>query len=827
MLNVGKIAAAPTAGLYYAEQVAGSAEDYYASEGERPGRWMGGGGQLLGLVGEVDEDGILRLLDARDPRSNELLRRPLASGAVAGFDLTFRAPKSVSLLFGIAGPEFASEIRAAHDVAVAEALGYMEREACRARRGRGGRTVVPGRGFVAAGFEHRASRAGDPLLHTHVVVANETQGPDGRWTALDGRLLYQHAKTCGFLYQAVLRAELTERLQVRWHPAENGTADIVGVPRQVIDHFSQRRAEVLELMAERGERSARAAQIATLDTRRRKRYDVPIERLREDWRARAAEHGLTRFRVQALFRRRRPRDLDRHPLSEVAAELEPAGGLTRQRSTFSRRDVLQAFAEAASDGARVCDVEAQADAFLARNSIVEVEPVAGEPRFTTRELLEIERGILEGAERRRRVGAGRADPADLDAALAARPELSGEQRKLVTGLTQSGDGVQVVRAAAGTGKTRALDGAREAWQRSGVPVLGCSLSARAACELRDQAAVDATTIARLTYGFDHGVELTPGSVLIVDEAGMVGTRDLARLAEAADRANAKLVLVGDDRQLPEIEAGGAFRELAVRLGADELHEVRRQSGEWDRAALAALRDGDVERFALDYHEHGRIVAAPTAEKARAALVEDWWSAYERGEEALMIAHRRTDVADLNRRARDRMRDAGRLGVDEFDAGERSFAVGDRVTTTRNDRRLDVVNGQAGQLVAIADARITIELDRGDRVEVPETYARDGHLDHGYATTAHRAQGATVDRAFVLGSDEIYREWGYTALSRHREEARFYVTASPTFLNVAPDPLRDEDAGSRVAEMLSASRAEHLAMHGVEHDHRVRAMTAEL
>ena len=161
---------------------------------------------------------------------------------------------------------------------------------------------LPGRGFVAAAFRHRSSRAGDPLLHTHVVVANATQAADGRWTALDGRELYRHAKTAGYLYQAVLRAELTRELGLRWQPVEHGTADIDGVPRRVIEHFSQRRAEILELMGSRGESSARAAQVATLETRRGKDYGVPVERLREQWRARAAEHGLDRAALNRVLR---------------------------------------------------------------------------------------------------------------------------------------------------------------------------------------------------------------------------------------------------------------------------------------------------------------------------------------------------------------------------------------------------------------------------------------------------------------------------------------------------------------------------------------------
>jgi Ti-type conjugative transfer relaxase TraA len=811
MMSIGKLAAGPGAGRYYIDQVAQGREDYYAGEGEAAGVWMGTGAAWLGLTGEVGEEDLAGLLEGRDPGSGLLLRPLRSSSPVAGFDLTLRAPKSVSVLFGVAEPEVAQRIVCAHEQAVAQAIGYLEREACWTRRGAGGVIRLPGRGFVAAAFRHRSSRAGDPLLHTHAVVANATQAEDGRWTALDGRELYRHAKIAGYLYQAALRAELSRELGLRWQPIVHGTADVEGVPRRVVEHFSQRRAEILELMGSRGETSARAAQVATLETRRRKDYGVPVHRLREQWRARAAEHGLNRVALSRVLRHRPERLIDKGGLAE---RLEGPDGLTRDASTFTRRDVLQAFAEHARDGATVAAVESRADAFLARDGIVELEPLAGERRYSTRELLRLEQAALERAARPLEpVVTERA----LTTALVSRPSITGEQRELVRALTRGEHGVTVVRAPGGTGKTFALDAAREAWQASGVGVFGCALSAKAAGELRDQAAIDTTTIARLTYALENGARLATGSVLVVDEAGMVGTRDLARLLEAAEQAPARIVLVGDDRQLPEIQAGGLFSALADRLGAIELTQVRRQRDAWDRDALAALRDGDLEHFARAYYEHGRIVAAPSADAARAALVDGWWSASERGEQALMIAHRRSDVADLNRRASERMRAAGRLGVDALAVGDRAFAAGDRVVTTRNDRRLGVVNGESGTLTRIGDGSLTVDFDRGVRVEIPHSYAREGRLEHGYASTAHRAQGATVDRAFVLGTDELSREWGYTALSRHRAEARFYVTAAPAFLNAAPEPLLDADLPGRVARMLAASRAEHLALHGVIQD----------
>ncbi|WCB91595.1 hypothetical protein DSM104299_00268 [Baekduia alba] len=176
MLNIGKLAAGPSTGRYYEEQVAHGREEYYAGEGERPGPWVGGGAADLGLTGEVADGQTVRLLTAEHPESGEPIRTPMAEGAVAGFDLTFRAPKSVSVIFGIGENAIARRVRRAHEAAVADALGYLEREACRARRGKGGAIQVVGGGFVGAAFEHRTSRAGDPVLHTHVVIANETQG---------------------------------------------------------------------------------------------------------------------------------------------------------------------------------------------------------------------------------------------------------------------------------------------------------------------------------------------------------------------------------------------------------------------------------------------------------------------------------------------------------------------------------------------------------------------------------------------------------------------------------------------------------------------------
>ena len=549
-----------------------------------------------------------------------------------------------------------------------------------------------------------------------------------------------------------------------------------------------------------------------METRRAKQ-EVDADRLREQWRARAAEHGLDAPALEQLLR---PGDRAVGFPRAVAPE-----ALTREASVFGRAELLQALAQAQPRGARITELELLADGTLAARELVALPhgPVAAglsEPRFTTAEMLSVEQDLIDHATSSLGAQRGRVADAAVQNALRDR-SLSAEQEHVVRELCGRGDGVSVLRAPAGTGKTFVLDAARQAWQSSRREVLGCSLSARAALELHDQTAICAVTIAQLTGRLDDGERLPRGGVLVVDEAGMVGTRDLARLAQAAQQARGKLVLVGDDRQLPEIEAGGAFRALAEHLPACELREVRRQRHAWDRQALDALRSGEVERWARAYRDHGKITVGHSAQATRAALVNDWARA---DGDRLMIAARRDDVADLNQRARQLLQDQGRLGPDELTVAGRGFTTGDRVVGARNDRLAGLLNGQRATITATHPDQRTIDLrlDNGTTRTVGPDYLQAGYLDHGYAITAHRAQGATVDRTFVLGGEELYREWGYTALSRHKHEARFYVTGSDLHADrEQPSPHDPLVAG--LTRLLQRSQAKELALESLPLDQR--------
>jgi conjugative relaxase-like TrwC/TraI family protein len=809
MLNIGKLA--PGGEGYYLETVASGVEDYYTGSGEAPGYWLGGAAAELGIAGRVQPEALRAVLGAVDPRTGEALTGSKSRRSIPGFDCTFRAPKSVSLLYGLGDVTTAMTVRDAHDAAVAAALGYLETHAGFSRRGHAGVERVGTGGFAAAAFRHRTSRAGDPLLHTHVLVANIGRAvDDGRWRTLDARALYLHAKTAGFLYQAQLRVELSRRLGVEWRPVRNGCADLQGVSDEVIRAFSQRRVEIEEHMARRGETSAKAAQVATLATRKAKDRGVDAAVLGAEWLVRAAALGFGAEQVSALTGRVVHRDPEPPELITVAEDLAGPDGLTARASTFCRRDVVRAWCDRLPAGGDVDQVLELADAVLADGSVtvqldhaqadvqrlaadqairradgVMVAAVVDEARYSTPELLALEQRALASAVQRHDAGVAVAANPALEAALARRPSISGEQADMVSRLVTSGAGVEAVVGKAGAGKTFALDAAREAWQASGIRVIGCALAARAAQELHAGAGIDSHTIDALLMELDRPAPwgLGEGIVVVVDEAAMVGTRKLARLLDHARRASAKLVLVGDHHQLPEIDAGGLFRGLVNRLPVIELAHNRRQRAVWEREALDELRTGDPAAALAAYTKMGRIVVGDTAEAVREQLVSDWWTARcahtGTGEPGVMIAARVSDVDDLNDRARSRLAGAGELTGPALstDTG-REFRTGDRVVCLRNDYRVGVANGSRGLVIGVDALARTIEvrLDDSSNLMLPCDYVDAGHVTHGYAITGHKAQGMTVDRTWVLGSDSVYREWGYVALSRGRDSNRFYVVA---------------------------------------------------
>jgi conjugative relaxase-like TrwC/TraI family protein len=798
---------------YYLRSALDSIDEYYV-RGEERGYWVGRGADSLGLSGEVAAEDLRAVLEARSPSDGKSLVSVAASHGRSrpGFDLTFSAPKGVSLVGFLGEPATSKQVLEAHHSAVAQALGYLEREATFVRRGHEGSRSVRGKGLVGAGFVHVTSRSGDPQLHTHVLVANMVEGADGPWSAPDARLLYRHSRTAGFLYQAALRSELTERLGISWRPVRRGMAEPAGTPGAVLEHFSRRRAEIEAAMAEVGASSATAAQVAAYKTRAPKDHSVERSVLVASWRARGEHLGLGRDQLRSLVPGGRRSEMP--SVGELTRRLLGPQGLTLHASTFSRQEVLRALAEASPDGASVAALEKMAGFVVTDKASVPLGAVRQEERWSTAELVQTERALLASALGARSAGRAVASPAAISTALAERPGLSDEQASVVHRLLGGGEGLAVLVGPAGTGKTFVLEATRAAWEAEGHRVIGTALAGRTAAALAEAAGIPAFTIARLLGDIERpGGALAADGVVLVDESAMVGTRALSKLWSACEEAGTKLVLVGDFAQVPEIEAGGSFRALASALEAPALSVNRRQAEAWEREALAQLRCGEPAKAVEAYAAHGRVVSADSALEARKAMVADWWAAKATGADAVMFALTRADVDALNRLARGLATDAGQLKGPELEAAERSFAVGDEVVTLRPDRRLGVINGTRGSVASldIGARSLTMLTEKGDELFLPSSYLDAGYLGWAYALTLHKGQGSTVDRAFLLGGEALYREAGYTGMSRGRASNDVYVVRGAAFEPESHLPAGPErDPVGILTAALNRSRAHELA-----------------
>jgi conjugative relaxase-like TrwC/TraI family protein len=836
VLSVAKLTLGQEA--YYEQQVAGGLDDYYAGRGESPGIWAGVGSAGLGLVGVIEEGDLGTLLRGVNPADESRLRAPVRArtitvrtldvesgewrkeqkrlAPVSGYDLVFSCPKSVSLLHALTDDErVRRELSEAHEASWRAALGYLEREACVVRRGKGGRVRERGEGFVAVAFRHRTSRAQDPHLHTHVIVANLTRARDGEWRALDGEaILKTYRLAAGYLYEAQLRHELTQRLGLEWTEPVKGMAELERVPEQSIRAFSTRRQSLLEHMEALGSEGFAAARVAALATREAKEQ-IDLPQLREDWQARAAEHGLGRRELEALVVERTC-SRARVELDELAPRLLTANGLTARQTTFTTPELVRAVAGSLPEGASADEVLEAAEQ-LSRFpgvELVEQGDIPGRPtRFTTRELLELEREAVELALRGRDTGAPRPDRETLLRTLVHEQTLTNEQRQLVLDASDSCDRIVCVLGVAGAGKTSALRVLADAHREHEITVLGAAPSGRAADELESTTGIPSRTLHRLLLDANGEGGLPHRCVLVVDEAGMAETRVLAPLLELVDRAQGKAILVGDPAQLPAVGAGGLYPALCERLGALELLDNRRQHDPIERQALARLRAGDPEPYLAHAAGRGRLQLADEPAAAKQRLLADWWQTAQHDlHGTVMLAYRRADVRDLNDAARVLMLRAGRLGPDAVELGGREFRVGDRVLCRSNDSTLGVRNGTLASVVSLDDDALTLRADNGVTRSMPHAYAAD-HLEHGYALTGHAAQGATVERAYVLLPDQgALQEWGYVACTRARTETRLYLAERDALERETP--LRDPDPPTpteRAARALERSASEPLAI----------------
>jgi conjugative relaxase-like TrwC/TraI family protein len=834
----------------YANSAGASARYYtrYLAEGgpDGEGRWLGRQADGLGLSGSVATEDLEALLSGHDPVSGARLGRALVDRydtkgrvipAVAGFDATFSAPKSVSVWWGLTGDPGVVE---AHDVAVRAVLEHLERYGATTRVRRNGVRQHPdGGGLVMAPFGQATSREDDPQLHTHVVVSAKLQTPDGRWMALDARYLKRHQRALGGLYQSVLRAELTHRYGIAWEAIENGQAEIAGIPRKLLDAFSKRTAQVDAALADkvrefrdrqgrdpsRWERAALTREAAE-DTRAAKTHASGAD-LVAAWRSEAAAHGWTPDRVVAAMRAaaRTPAAMQGVTVQDVIEVCSTKG------SSWTRADVVQAICDLAPpvsqfSGPEWADaVERACDRVIAE--CVSIDPPAGhgpvrasdgrsvwlaptEPHLTHEGVLAQEEHIVLFA----------AEAHDTPARPSATVERDGLDvlQADAAAAVAGHDGLVLVVGPAGTGKTTALRHAVADLARQGRPVFGVAPTAKATKVLRDETAMRADTVAKLLHEWRtrvprHGYRLPARSTLVVDEAGMVGTGALADLVDLAVSQQWRLVLVGDPRQLQAVGRGGMFNELCRTARTHQLAAIHRFRHRWEQAASLQLRAGNPD--ALDaYISHGRVTAG-TLDELVTEAAHRWIAHTAAGHRVAVVAETNEHVDGLNAAIQAQRRAHGQLGHWAVRvAGCETAAVGDVVATRRNDRTLRTDRGEPVRnrdLWTVIDIRrdgsLTVSHQDGHgQLTLPADYAR-AHVRLGYAATGHGYEGDTVDVSVGVVTPATSHRGLYVAATRGRRDNQLLVVAEEP--EHARDVLEQVLTNDR-ADLPAIVQRQHLA-----------------
>ena len=618
-----------------------------------------------------------------------------------------------------------------------------------------------------------------------------------------------------------VRGEFVDRgmiadLNVHWDMAEDGMpkphAHVMLTMRAIDENgFGQKvrewnRTEMLERWRERWAELANE-RLAELDIDARidhRSFEAQGTALEPQSKIGATAQRIEGEGVEAADRAEIHREIARNNGERIIADPSVAlDAITQQQSTFTQRSMAK-FAHRHSDG--TYQFNEVMGAMRGAPNLVELgKDARGEDRFITCEMIETEHRLHHAAKLMAERQRHQLRDADREAAV-ARAEarglvLSSEQADALAHVT-GGRYIDVVVGHAGTGKSAMLGVAREAWEAVGYEVRGVALSGIAAENLESGSGSVSRTIASIEHGWGQGRDLlTSRDVLVIDEAGMVGTRQLERVLSHAADASAKVVLVGDPQQLQAIEAGAAFRSIHERHSGAEIGEVRRQREDWQRDATRDLANGRATNALGAYRAHGMVHEAQTREQARGDLIDRW----DRDRQAspdksrIILTHTNDEVRALNEVARERMRAAGDLGDEvhvAVERGARNFASGDRVMFLQNERGLGVKNGTLGTVEQVSAQSISVQTDDGRSVRFDlKDYNR---IDHGYAATIHKAQGMTVDRAHVLATPGMDAHSSYVALSRHRDGMDLHYG-------------RDDFEGqNRLARTLSRDRAKDMA-----------------
>ena len=773
-------------------------DDYYLDGGEPPGIWLGRGAIHLGIAGQVRSEDYYLLLDGYSPDKQPLVQNPGDEERRTAWDLTFSAPKSISLVWASADIGLRREIEDAQHSAVVKAIDFLERHAAITRRGKQSKTSEKTAGLVVAAFAHCTSRAQDFQLHHHAVVCNVAPRFDDTWGSLESRRLYHWQMAAGSIYRSELASQMRE---LGFETEQDGKSfHLKGVDKSLCDYFSKRALAIEESLKSTGSSSSasRAGDRAKLITRKHKSL-VDRATLLDQWQTELSLRGFDHTQIQSMRFQQSETVQNQDFNDRVLAEL------TETRSIFREQDLFEYVARVSiAFGLGATQVEKCVSTLLRHPDLVHLPTNRPLSRyFTTQHILEVEQSMIESAMALASRSHYRFSNEEIKIATLETEEHLGfkfddEQREAIVATLGSGD-FTVTQGSAGAGKTTLLSVIHHIYEKSGLSVVGACVTKKAADNLQRESGINSRTVASLLRSIEK--ESAPNPLrkidtLVIDEASQLSSATLQQLLGAAESVNCKVILTGEDLQLDAIEHGGALRYLSRPevIGATRIQTIRRQREAWAREAVAAFRDGRAEVAIKLLSDHNLIHWSKDSASTRSQLI-DSWREHQRenpNKASLIIAQRWKDVQEINSEVRGVLQDMGKVGTENIELNcfvadrpmKFTFSSGDRIRFCHNEYRdLKVSNGTTGTIKSItrvkdADTRLVILTDESRSLEFNVSDYGNEHgqayLATAYASTVYSSQGMTIDGdTFVLYSSGMDRANTYVAASRHKDHCHIF------------------------------------------------------